>query len=244
MLMRLALVTMAATIPACAPLSESVPFVGCPADGQAGPFEPPEGASRTVALPAALAEQIAFYEGTYSPGVFAPRGWQCKVLYGSSGSILLVTPAASDPSWTSRSELPGQAVQVETVVGDGSGRFRVAAYGSYLFPKAAAKFVEAVTDMDPEIANDAVAALPRATDAVFPVASTVARFTTPASAKGLGTDCGLAPTGDPIHGIAVLDTSDGMGLAVLRVRLASNLHGVEAAILALNEECLQSRDGC
>jgi hypothetical protein len=75
---------------------ERVAFVGCPADGQVGPLDPPNGTARTVALSEVQADQIAYYRGEFAPGLFAPAGWNCRIWYGSSGSTLVVTPATID----------------------------------------------------------------------------------------------------------------------------------------------------
>jgi hypothetical protein len=218
-----------------------VPFVGCPSEGQAGPFDPPKGSPKAVALPAALAEQIAYYVGEHSQGVFAPRGWHCQVIYGSSGGTLVVTPAAVDPSQLYRSKVRGHAVELEGIASGGSGRFQVAAVSSLLFPKAAAAFIKQVRDLEPEILRDELEALPHAKDSIGPVVGTLARFATPADARGLGTACSLAPTGDAIHGVAVLHEGY---LSILRLRLGQNMDSIEGAILRLNHECMLNVGGC
>jgi len=50
-----------------------VPFVGCKADGQAGPKDAPPGEPVAVALPTDIAGKLAYYrwEGL---GVLAPKG--------------------------------------------------------------------------------------------------------------------------------------------------------------------------
>ena len=150
---------------AAAPMS--VPFVGCPSEGQAGEFDPPKGSPKAVALPAELAEHMAYYIGEQSQGVFAPRGWHCQVVYGSSGGTLVVTPAAVDPLKFYRSEIRGPAVEFEGS-NSGSGRFEVAAFASLLFPKAAAAFIKRVGDMDPEVLRNEMAGLPHAHDSIHP----------------------------------------------------------------------------
>jgi len=247
MIRKLALLSIMATIPSLAQTPDAkvaVPFVGCPSEGQAGPLDPPIGSPKLVALPAVLAEQIAFYEGRQAPGAFAPRGWHCQVVYGSSGGFLVVTPTPPDFSRRIQSEVRGRAVEVEYVGGEGSGRFRVAAYASYLFPQAAAEFIKGVADLDPESTRDVLASLPHANDSVSSVTRTVARFTTPAHTEGMGTDCSLAPGDDRVRGVAILHTDEGFYLTVLRVRLGSTSHDLEAAVLRLNERCIQDRGGC
>ena len=63
----------------------TVPFVGCPSDGQAGPVATPTGGPVRVSLPARVAAELAYYKGGQGTGVLAPRGWQCFESYGSSG---------------------------------------------------------------------------------------------------------------------------------------------------------------
>src|SRR5258706_8228370 len=75
---------------------ETVPFVGCPSDGQMGPIAAPTGAPKVVELDAATAREIAYYSGDGGPAAFAPRGWYCQVSYGSSGSTIFVTPSPFD----------------------------------------------------------------------------------------------------------------------------------------------------
>src|SRR5262245_4913260 len=72
-----------------------VAFVGCPADGMSGPIAPPRGGGKDIALDPVFASQLSYYEGGENGlGVFAPTGWQCRMWYGSSGTDLVITPAA------------------------------------------------------------------------------------------------------------------------------------------------------
>jgi len=73
---------------------DTVPFVGCPADGQTGYIAPPRGSPKVVDLHGVPAHAVAYYEGERGPGVFAPRGWHCQVAYGSAGSTIEVTPVS------------------------------------------------------------------------------------------------------------------------------------------------------
>ena len=73
---------------------ERIAFVGCPSDGQAGPIDAPQGMPKVVTLDEVPAEEVAYYKGEQAPGVFAPRGWHCRVWYGSSGSTFVVIPAS------------------------------------------------------------------------------------------------------------------------------------------------------
>jgi len=222
---------------------EAIPFVGCPAEGQVGPIQPPQGEPRIVALDGALARSIAYYKGEEAPGVFAPRGWHCRVWYGSGGSTILVTPIPIDSKQFSPPTINAPAVEIELLDGGTSGRFGVARYASRLFPKVAAKFIERVESEGLEPASE-FEQRPYAHDAVTYPDTLVAEFTTPANKIGLGTEGILQPSQDPISGIAVLDPSGDWSLSILRVRLGPNLRQVRAAILRLSRPCMQATDAC
>jgi hypothetical protein len=123
---------------------ETVPFVGCPADGQAGYVAPPRGAPKVLPLESVPARAIAYYKGDDAPGVFAPRGWRCRVWYGSGGTTILVTPLPIDSAHFPPPQSRGHAVELSFSDGGTSGRFRVAEYASRLFPGVAARFIEMV----------------------------------------------------------------------------------------------------
>src|SRR5436190_3374384 len=120
----------------------TVPFVGCPADGQSGPIAPPKGQPKVVSLGDLPAGGIAYYKGDQAPGVFAPAGWHCRVWYGSSGSTLVVTPTPLDT--THFPKVAGPAVEMSVSYGGTSGRFNVARYASRLFPRLLARFIQRV----------------------------------------------------------------------------------------------------
>src|SRR2546425_6215207 len=71
---------------------DTVPFIGCPADGQQGAIDPPHGPPKVISTGTVPSPGLAYYKGEYSAGVYAPRGWRCKVWYRSSGSFLVVPP--------------------------------------------------------------------------------------------------------------------------------------------------------
>lgn len=103
----------------------TVPFVGCPSDGQTGPLEAPHGKAKAVKLPPAIAAKVAYYhDGQSSRGILAPRGWHCFSTYGSNGSSLFVAPRPlssndffHDPAHLFTSPM----IQVSTSLGDTSG---------------------------------------------------------------------------------------------------------------------------
>src|SRR5438046_4747863 len=217
----------------CQAQQATVPFVGCPADGQMGPIEAPKGQPRVVSLGDVPAGAIAYYKGEQAPGVFAPAGWHCRVWYGSSGSGVLVTPTPIDTTHFLPPKLVGPAVELGLRSAGTSGRFSVASYASRLFPRVLARFIEGVKNEHLEPDSEFG---PRryARDSVRSVDSLVAEFTTPSGVSGLGTAGLLGPSGDPIHGVAVIapDPTE-PGMSLLGVSLGGNLRQVEAAVLRL-----------
>src|SRR5438093_5022144 len=129
---------------ACHAQQATVPFVGCPSDGQAGFIAPPTGQPKPAPLGQLPAGAIAYYKGDQAPGVFAPAGWHCRVWYGSSGSTLIVTPTPIDT--THFPKVTGPAVEMSVSYGGTSGRFAVARYASRLFPGFLAGFIQRVKD--------------------------------------------------------------------------------------------------
>ena len=224
--------------------SRAVPFVGCPADGQQGHIDPPRGQPKVVDSSYASLEGIAYYKGDYAPGVFAPGGWRCHIWYGSSGSIVLVTPTPIDTTHYSPAHVLGPAVELSALSGGTSGRFGVAEYGARLFPTLLTKFVALVKaeSLVPDSEFD-----PRrfAHDSVTLLSPLVAQFTTPAGLGGLGTAESLGPSPDPIRGVAVITPdSTEPDLAILRVRLGATKQQLEAVVLQLNRRCMQAATTC
>jgi hypothetical protein len=221
---------------------EPIPFVGCPADGQVGPLDAPQGTPKLVAVDRGTAGRIAYYKGAFGSGVFAPRGWHCRVEYGSSGAIILITSAAIELANDHLPKAHDHAIELESLSGGTAGRYDLARYASRLFPRVAAKFIERVKSEGHLGATEFVLG-PYANDSTRYPDDVTAEFTSPATKRGLGTERNLVPSRDPIRGIAVLDTSGDWSISILRVRLGSSMGQVEAAILELNRECVRS-DGC
>jgi hypothetical protein len=223
----------------------TVPFVGCPADGQGGYIAPPQGVPKTVTLPDVPAEALAYYKGEEASGVYAPRGWHCQVTYGSSGSAILVTLETIDSTKLFSSlKVYGPAVELVFQDGGTSGRFPVATYAARLFPMVAARFIDGVRKEGLVPASELTLNDPA--DSVTLLGSLVAEFMTPAEKSGIGTGAYLGPSHDAIRGIASLDNSDPTepGLWILRARLGPNKNQVETAILRLNKACMGSNGGC
>ena len=114
----------------------TVPFVGCPSDGQTGPLSAPHGKPISVEVEPAVAAQLAHYQSRNDNGILAPRGWHCAGLYGSNGWILFVSPEAFEPGkMLGTFYLRGPVVQLSSSNGDTSGRFEVAKLVRRFFPK-------------------------------------------------------------------------------------------------------------
>lgn len=206
----------------------SVPFVGCPSDGQQGPQPAPR--SGTVpAVPAAAAAQLAYY-ASGDLGVLAPRGWHCFGLYGSNGSILIVTPephGSRDLLAYPSQPLRGPAVQLTWSDGGTSGRFEVARVIALAFPAQMA-FARRVAA---EGIGDPLPSGPYPTDHMVRLRPNAVGYTTPAGREGLGTASRLAPSGRPIDGLAVLDTTGDWNLIKIDVRLPAAQAGLATPIL-------------
>lgn len=209
--------------PAAAPASATrvqVLYVGCASDGQIGPQAAPVGKSKTVSIPAAIAQRLAWYEAENGPGVLAPRGWHCFSTYGSNGASLFVSPDPIDAkmlfsdTWNGFS---GQAVQISFSFGDTSGRFEVAKIIARVFP-AYKQFVQDLIEESHEPASEYPFG-PYPHDNLTYFAKNVVEFETPANAEGLGTDSLLQANGSTIDGVAIIVGED-TDLIQLTMRLA------------------------
>ena len=186
-------------------ISSQIPFVGCESDGQVGPLKAPKEKGERLAVPAEIANRVAYYQAEDGFGVLAPRGWHCFSNYGSSGSSLFVTPEPIDrkalfsPGWKGFS---GQAIQVSVSAGDTSGRFEVARMIARVFPDHMG-FVQDVIAEGIEPASS-FSAGPYPTDKVTYRNKKIVEFETPPKTKGLGTDSRLRVNSCAIRGVAIL----------------------------------------
>ncbi len=167
---------------------EEIPFVGCPADGQAGALAPPKGKAKTVHLEGPLPVQFAYYRGETGPGVFAPAGWHCRVWYGSNGGFVIVTRAAIKPPYFPAPSFSAPVVQLSTVLADTSGRFEAARLSAMLFPDATKKFVKGVEDEEAMLGEKRERHRKYRTDTLKYLSPHAVQFTTPANTRGLGTE--------------------------------------------------------
>lgn len=135
----------------------SIPFVGCPSDGQAGPVEAPNSASISASLSLKMARELAYYSSSSAPGagVLGPRGWHCFGTYGSGGSSLFVSPQsfdAGDISSRSWSGFRGPAMELIGRNGGGSGMSSVAQIVARVFPAYKWYALNYVRDFDQKLA--------------------------------------------------------------------------------------------
>jgi hypothetical protein len=214
--------------------AEQVPFVGCAGDGQTGPVAAPKGAPKAVAIDAAAARQLAFYQAPDSFGVLAPRGWKCFYLYGSSGARLTVAPSGNLQD-TAAPPLTGPAVVATLDFGGTSGRFAVAKYSARLFPKLEQAFIAGVIAEGIEPKENFPAG-PYPADKLTYKNARLVEFETPANADGLGTSDQLQKNSLGITGMATLkDTPDGPNFFLLTVRLPANQAALAPAIVSQAE---------
>ena len=218
---------LAAFLPSAA-LADPVPFVGCRSDGQMGPLPAPRRRATPRVAPAA-ARQLAYYASEYD-GVLAPRGWHCFGLYGSNGSILIVTPEPHDGRDLLRARarpLRGPAVQLTFSSGGTSGRFAVAETIARAFPDH--------MDFARRVAAEGIGAPlppgPYRTDSMVRLRSNAVGYRTPAAREGLGTDSRLAPNDRPIDGLAIIFPEEDMNLIKIDVRLSADQATLATPIL-------------
>ena len=187
----------------------TVPFVGCASDGQVGPLKAPVGKSKVVAIPAAMAQRLAYYKAKYSAGVLAPRGWHCFSTYGSNGANLFVSPDPIDSKTLLSMDwkgFTGPAVQISVSSGGTSGRFEVAKVTARVFP-AYKTFAQNVIAEGIEPASDFPFG-PYPSDKLTYRGKNIVEFETPANARGLGTDSRLQMNANPIDGVAIISGVD------------------------------------
>ncbi|MGA9058295.1 MAG: SUMF1/EgtB/PvdO family nonheme iron enzyme [Terriglobia bacterium] len=209
-----------------------VPFVGCNADGQVGPVAAPKGDEKVVQMDASTAQRLAYYKAGFGPGVLAPRGWYCFGRYGSSGSGLFVTPQPikrDDLLSRTGGGFTGPAIQVSLMTGGTSGRFTVARFIARLFPAQKA-FVESVIKEGLEPASDFPFG-PYPKDKLTIRSDEVVEYQTPPNSEGLGTMMGLPKNDNPIDGVAILFSGDGLNVLHLAARLPSDIHDLTSEIV-------------
>jgi len=197
----------------------TVPFVGCKSDGQTGPVEAPGGTDKKLAIPAASASRLAYYEAKFGSGVLAPRGWHCFCTYGSNGSSLFVSPRSIGSAEFFSAQwkgFDGPAIQISIMLGDTSGRFSVARDIARVFP-AHSLFVGDVIAEGIEPASEFVFG-PYPDDTLNYLTREMVEFRTPANTDGMGTVSWLRKNSDPISGVLIVSLEE-PDLLHLSVRL-------------------------
>lgn len=215
----------------------SVPFVGCASDGQVGPRKAPHGKTKSVPLPLALANQLAYYQAEDGSGVLAPRGWHCFSTYGSSGSSLFVAPQTIDSKlvflekWKGFS---GPVVQISDSLGGTSGRFEVASIIARVFPAHKA-FVANVVAEGIQTAAD-FPSVPYPKDKLRYRSKEVVEYETPPQTDGLGTRSRLQKSNKAITGVEILSGPNvQLDLVSLFVRLPQVSEDLTRAIVQQTE---------
>ncbi len=210
-----------------------VPFVGCPSDGQLGPQPPSTGTAQTIHISFKLPGPIAYYDG-----VFAPAGWHCLVLAGSSGVTTIVSARPIPKYKVLPDPLDAPVVEISSLSGETSGRFGVARLGFMLFPDLTKEFVKGVEDEGIEPKADIE--VPKSpTDTLTSLNKTLIQFVTPASMEGLGTEGYVKVAQAPITGLVSLGDDDGItGVSVLRISMGTKDDVWTNVLLMLNTPCL------
>jgi len=222
--------------PLAANAAQTVPFVGCPSDGQQGPVAAPKGHAKALDIDAAAAKGLAWYQAQYSAGALAPRGWKCFSFYGSSGVTLTIAPSGKLDD-TSQ-PIAGPAVTLADDSGGTSGRFDVAKVAARVFAGPEKAFVDSVIaeGVEPK-ANFPAGSYPA--DRLTYKTPTLVEFATPAGKDGLGVAAGLGASPLPVVGLAKLvGAADGPDLYLLAVRLPAAQAGLAAAIVSATEPTL------
>jgi hypothetical protein len=217
----------------------TVPFVGCPADGQVGPLDRPKGSSKVVRIAKESAQYLAYYQAEQEFGVLAPRGWHCFETYGSNGSSLFVSQQPIDgntlfsDSWKG---FTGPVIQISVEDGGTSGRFDVARMIARVFPSHRA-FVRKVISESIEPASN-FPSDPYPKDKLVYKSKELVEYQTPSQTEGLGTQSRLLKNADPIRGVAILVGLVDEGepsLLLLATRLPSEMTDLTSAIIQQTE---------
>jgi hypothetical protein len=226
------------------PVPVPVPLVECPTNDQPGRSGPRVGVSMPAPVDGRMAEQIAYYRSLRSPGVYAPRGWQCHGWDGSNGTILVVTPRRLEPPFFPLPVITGPAVMIQSSDAGSSGRFHVAVVAAQLFALIADEFIATIRQ-ERVISDASLQAAPDPDDQIQYISDRLVQFTTPANRNGLGTDGLFEMSEWPVRGLTILNLeNDVNSLTEVRVRLPPALNAAASAIVQLETTCIQLQGGC
>ncbi|MGD0798414.1 MAG: hypothetical protein ABR910_11880 [Acidobacteriaceae bacterium] len=202
----------------------SVPYIGCPGDGQTGPYAAAKGSPKPVNLPPAIADQLAWYEYNGDGGHFGtlgPRGWNCFVTIGSNGWTLYVAPELLDSAkllehknWNG---FRGPAIQLSGSDGGTSGRFEVAKVVARVFPAHRNYARRIIAEGFGRASEYPFGPFP--SDHLTYKDKDLVEFTTPAHRKGLGTISWLLPSDQTITGFALLTIGPDVDPELLQLSL-------------------------
>lgn len=216
----------------------SVPYIGCPGDGQTGPYAAAKGSPKPVKLPPTTANQLAWYEYNGDAGHFGtlgPRGWNCFATIGSNGWTLYIAPEPLDSAkllehrnWKGFS---GPVIQLSGSDGGTSGRFEVARVVARVFPTHR-DYARSIIAEGLRPASDYPFG-PFRSDHLTYKDKNLVEFITPAHQNGLGTMSWLLPSDRPITGFALLIIGPDVDteLLLLSLRLPPSLSFLATTII-------------
>jgi hypothetical protein len=207
-----------------------VPFVGCASNDQGGPHPAPTTpGTHKIDIPERDASQLAYYEGTESAGVLAPRGWHCFEISGSDGVWLAITTEAITAD-SFRKGFTGPVVLLSVALAGTSGRFEVADVAARVFP-AYRDFVRARIEEDDFVPKTRFVFHTFPGDKMTYQSDHQVEFTTSSNTRGLGTYYWLKPSNLPIIGFASLvPNHTEPDLTLLAIRLPKEFAPLTAII--------------
>jgi hypothetical protein len=236
--MRVLLTTALAAVSLSVRAQTSVPYIGCPGDGQTGPYTAAKGSPKPVNLPPATASQLAWYEYNGDAGQFGtlgPRGWNCFVTIGSDGWTLYIAPEPLDSAkllehknWKGFS---GPAIQLSGSDGGTSGRFEVAKVVARVFPSHRDYARSIIAEGFGPVSDYPFGPFP--SDHLTYKGKDLVEFSTPAHRKGLGTMSWLLPSDRPITGFVSLSIGPSVDTELLHLsfRLPLSLSFLTASLI-------------
>ena len=216
----------ATTWAAAPPAPQLMPFTGCPSHGLAGPVDAPDGPPVSWPMSRAAARALGVYRGR-SLAALAPRGWQCKVVYGDSGTTLLITP---QPLPWEALQTAGPAVQAVFIVGDAAGRIETASLSARFFPTLMHDYIRRIIAEALVPAARVLDTPPYPGDVTRRLSPTMVEFSTPGNQDGFGTDSLLTRSSLPVRGLIAVNPRSG-DIYELFVRLPRAQQALERALL-------------